>query len=110
MELQYSSGAVQQLLNPLQRVYLFFGEDDRLKDEAVERLRESAVDPGFLDFDLEVLDAETATSERILSSAGLAPFASQVRLVVVRGAELYRRREKQAEAERLAQGIAKLGD
>src|SRR5439155_231786 len=30
-------------------------------------------------------------------------------LVIVRGAEIYRRREKQAEAERLAQGIAKLG-
>jgi len=105
----FSQGAAKALFDPVQRVYVFYGEEDRQKDEALNLLRAAAVDAAFADFDYEVLEADTAAPEQILAAAGLAPFGSPYRLVVVRGAEVYRRREKQADAERLAQGISSLG-
>lgn len=109
MDIAFSKGAAKALFNPVQRVYLLYGEEDRQKDEALALLRSAAVDPAFADFDYQVVEAESAPPEEILATAGLAPLGSPCRLVVVRGAEVYRRREKQSEAERLAQGLPALG-
>ena len=46
----------------------------------------------------------------ILSAANQVPFGSERRVVVVRGMELWRDRGKSGEAERLAEGIGRLGD
>lgn len=99
----------KELLEPLRRVYLLYGEDDTQKDEIVEAICAVALDPSFADFDSETLDTASTGVEDILASAGMAPFGSPYRVVVVRGAEVYRRREKSANAERLAQGIEKIG-
>lgn len=109
MEVVWSRAAAKTLFQPLQPVYVFYGEDDCLKDEALAILRKKAVDESFADFDFEMLDADAKTPEEILASANLAPFASSHRLIVVRGAEAFRKREKAADAERLAQGITQLG-
>jgi DNA polymerase-3 subunit delta len=109
MEAVYSKTTAGSLFNPIQRVYALFGEDDPSKDEALALLRSIAIDESFSDFDYEVVEADSKPVEEILSTAGMAPFASPVRLVVIKGAEIYRKREKSGEAERLAQGIATLG-
>jgi DNA polymerase-3 subunit delta len=108
MEAVYSKSALKGLLDPLQRVYAFYGEDDTSKDEAIDALRARVVDESFADFDSEVMDAEARGVEDILAAAGMAPFGSAARFVVVKGAELFRKRERSADAERLAQGIAAL--
>jgi DNA polymerase III subunit delta len=108
VQVSFTPSSAKTLFNPLQRVYLFHGEDDPLKDEAIALLRAEAVDEGFADFDYEVVEADSCTVEEVLAAAALAPFGSPARLVVVRGAELYRKRERQADAERLAQGVASL--
>src|SRR5579872_3185307 len=109
MEAVWRPRAAVELFEPIRRVYLFHGEDDPQKDDALEQLRARAVDESFLDFDYEILDADTRTPEEILAAAGMAPVGSAARLVVVRSAEVYRRRDRQSEAERLAQGIERLG-
>jgi DNA polymerase-3 subunit delta len=109
MEAVFSRAAAKSLFNPVRRVYVLYGEDDRQKDEALALLRSAAVEDAFSDFDVETMDAESATPEDILAASGMAPLGSPFRLVVVRGAEVYRRREKLAETERLAHGIARLG-
>ena len=109
MEATYSSSTAAGLFDPIRKAYLFFGEDDRQKDEALTILQGKALDPAFTDFDLEHLDADSAGADRILSAAAMAPFASSVRLVIVRRAEVFRKREMAGEAERLAAGIAGLG-
>jgi DNA polymerase III subunit delta len=109
VEAVYTKESAKTLFDPIQKVYAFYGEDDQGKDEALDLLRSKAVDEGFTDFDFEVVDADVRPVEEILAAAGMAPFASPVRLVVVRGAEIYRKRERSSEAERLAQGIAALG-
>ena len=66
-----------------------------MRDRSSRRhhVRGVAVDEEFADFDLEVMDADSAGADRILAAVSIAPFASPVRLVIVRRAELYRKRE-----------------
>src|SRR5688500_8238760 len=109
MEAAYSPDEADRLFDPLQRAYLFYGEDDPQKDEAFALIRAKAIDESFTDFDLEQIDADSGSAERILSAAALAPFASPVRLVLVRRAEAFRKKEMSGEAERLAAGIASIG-
>ena len=106
MEIVYKSGSPAVMWKPaLQRVYALFGEEDRLKEEAVAALTKHVVEPDFADFDMETLDAGTHTADDILASLAQAPFGSERRFVVVKGMELWRERGKNAEAERLAEGI-----
>jgi DNA polymerase-3 subunit delta len=109
VEITYQSGAPEILWKSgVQRVYLFSGEEDRLKEEAVLALSRHLVSPDFEDFDRESFDVGNATADVILASAGQVPFGSDYRLIVVKGLEQWRERGKEAEAERMAIGIARL--
>ena len=110
-EITYRMGAFAALWKPaLLPVYLLFGEEDRMKEEAVAALVRHVVDADFADFDLEKLNASDSTADSILAAAAQVPFGSERRLVVVRGMEQWRDRGKQSEAERLSEGIARLAD
>jgi DNA polymerase-3 subunit delta len=110
-EINYRMGASGALWKPnLLPVYLLFGEEDRMKEEAVAALIRHVVDPDFADFDLEKLSASDSTADTILAAVGQVPFGSERRLVVVQGMEQWRDRGKQSEAERLSEGIARLSD
>ncbi|GDX41455.1 DNA polymerase III subunit delta [Armatimonadota bacterium] len=110
MELEYKSGSPALLWKEgLQRVYLFFGSEDRLKHEAADALIKQVVSSDFADFDLEVMDVLSVGADAILASAAQVPFGSDYRMVVVRGLEQWRERGKSAEAERLAEGLARMG-
>lgn len=109
MDVVYDPAQTDTLFNPVRRVYLFYGEDEVLADEALSILQRSTSDPAFTDFDLERIDAETTPVDQIITSANLAPFASPFRLVIVRGAGAFRRRDRHADAEKLAQAIGGLG-
>lgn len=109
METVYNRLSPALLLNPIQPVYAFWGEDDWQKDEAIAYLQKAIIEPGFEEFDSEVLDANAVIAEDVLSAVGQVSIGSSRRLVVVHGAEVYRRREKSTEAQRLAEGIYSLG-
>ena len=109
MELVYRSGGGNLLWSAgIQPVYLFYGEEDRLKEEAVAALDKHVVEPDFADFDREALNAADVEATTIFAAAGQAPFGSERRLIVVNGLELWRERGRQAEADRLAEGLANL--
>jgi DNA polymerase-3 subunit delta len=111
MEVEYRAGGAESLWKSgISPVYLFFGAEDNLKHEAVEALVKQVVSPDFADFDLEVMDASSVTADVILASAGQVPFGSEKRMVVVRGMEQWREKSRSADAERLAEGIARLGN
>src|SRR5258708_5650523 len=92
----------------IQPIYLFYGEEDKIKDEAVAGLIAHIIDLDFTDFDLEILNADNTDAAAILAAAGQIPFGSERRLVVVRGLESWRERNKQSEVEKLAEGLTKL--
>src|SRR5205823_406544 len=109
METVYRTGGAESLWGAgLQSVYLFHGEEDRLKEEAVEALTARIVDPDFAEFDREKMNADSVNAAMILSAACQAPFGSERRLVIVNGVEVWRERGKQAEADRLAEGLSRL--
>jgi DNA polymerase-3 subunit delta len=111
MEISLKSGAPGVLWKAgVLPVYLFFGEEDRLKEEAITALTKRMIDPDFTEFDLEILDAGSATADAILAAAGQIPFGSERRLVVVKGMEQWRDRNRQSEAERLAEGLSRLAE
>jgi len=71
-------------------VYLFYGPENYLRDQAVRRLREHLLPPGAQEFDYHVLDGEVASMQDIFSAASFAPLMAGRRLVVVRGSGLFK--------------------
>ncbi len=111
MEINYENGAPEALWKAkVYPVYVFTGEEDRLKEEAASALVGQVISKDFEDFDLETIDGSTAGAETILSAAGQVPFGSDFRVVLVKGMERWRDRSKTSEVERLAEGVLKLGN
>ncbi len=113
-EVSYAAVAKGGFPEPLAKVYLILGTDDALKHEAINRILGAALDPGFADFDHEMIDLGAGGdgmdgSEdpviKILSAAGAAPFMSPRR--VVTASSIQRLPKERQEA--LADGLAKLG-
>ena len=82
------------------RIIVISGADPVRKQQTVETLVAEA-DTDFVDFDLETMDADTATAERILSAAATVPFGSKRRVVLVKDAH----RLDAEEQKRLGAGL-----
>lgn len=65
-------------------VYYLHGEDDYLKDEALARLVDAAVDPATRDFNFEVLRGADLDAETLGSIVGTPPMMAERRVVVIR--------------------------
>jgi DNA polymerase-3 subunit delta len=70
-------------------VYLFYGPETYLREQAVLRLRETLLPPGGSELNYEVLDGETVPVREIVAAARHTPFISGRRLVVVRNPGLF---------------------
>ncbi|MGC8668695.1 MAG: DNA polymerase III subunit delta [Chthonomonadales bacterium] len=108
MEISLSRGNLKNLTKPLHRVVVLCGDDRRLVGEAVDTLKAAALDPEFQEFDFDLLDAEGAPAEVIFSSAVSAPVGAGRRVVLVRGADVLRRRDRERDAEKLALLMARI--
>lgn len=78
-----------ELLNSLERgvvapVYLFYGEETYLREQAVARFREFFDRDGDAGMNYDLLDGETVNPADIVASAETLPFFADKRLVVVR--------------------------
>jgi len=89
-------------------VYLIHGEDGLAISEAVQSAATRWVRPEDADFDLDELDAEVVSVGDILGSLSREPMLGDVRLVIVRSSEVFRRRERNRDAEALAAGIGRV--
>ncbi len=89
-------------------VYLFHGEEDRLKDEALAALIDHVVPSDWRDFDLEVIEAGASAPEAILAAVGQIPFGADRRLVIVKSMESWRDRSRQNDVDRLTDGLSRL--
>ena len=65
-------------------VYFFSGDDEFSKEEAVQQLINTAIEPGAEAFSLDLLNGETADAMTILTLAATVPMLSERRVVVVR--------------------------
>lgn len=78
------------LINSLQRgvispVYLFCGEEEYLKEKAVEKFKEYLL-PQAADFNLDLLDGEETEISTVISLAEDLPFMAERRLIIVKNA------------------------
>ena len=64
--------------------YLFEGEEDYLKEEALKRLREILIVPGYEDFDYEDFSCRDTSISDLLQSTNTLPFRGERRLVIIR--------------------------
>lgn len=83
------------------RAYLLRGDDDYQKQKALQKLLQILVSPDFADFDLEQLEGDSATSDRIISGVSMPPFTSTKRVVVVKHANKMPEQEQQKLAAQL---------
>lgn len=68
-------------------VFFFYGDADRLRDDAARLLMEAAVDPSTRDFNLDVYRASEVTPEALAASLAMPPVMAPRRVVAVFGAE-----------------------
>lgn len=83
------------------RVYLLKGDDDYRKSRELERLLDTLVSNEFIDFDLEHLEGDAATSDRIMAGLSVPPFGSARRVVLVKYANKIHPDEQAKLASRL---------
>jgi DNA polymerase-3 subunit delta len=72
-------------------VYLFYGEDDYLKDARTRELVEAAVDPATRDFNLELRRGNDLDAEMLDSLLSTPPMLAERRVVVVRDVDKLRK-------------------
>lgn len=104
------------LLNSLKRgvispVYLFYGEEAYLREQAVSRFKEFYTQGGDSDLNYDLIEGETATPADIVARAETLPFFADKRLVVVKKLTFFksakRAGEEAAEGEEEAKAPAK---
>jgi DNA polymerase-3 subunit delta len=66
-------------------IYLFYGDEGFLIDEAVKRIVSSIIEPSNRDFNLEILRGGETGGEEIVSKAQTLPFMGERRVVIVKG-------------------------
>ena len=72
-------------LSALKPVYIIYGSQDILLDQAVARLKGLVAATGDLDFNFETFHAGSATADDVVAAANTLPFLSERRLVVLHG-------------------------
>ena len=71
----------------ISRVYLFSGEEEFLKREALDKLIRLLVPAAWRNFDLDILHASRSSATEIINKASTFPTASDKRLVIVYDAD-----------------------
>jgi DNA polymerase-3 subunit delta len=78
----------ERLINSVKRgvvspVYLFYGEEVYLREKAVEKFKQGLL-PQAADFNMDILDGESADIYDVITMASTPPFMADKRLVVVK--------------------------
>src|SRR3989304_8019911 len=68
----------------IEPLYLFYGEEGFLIDEAVKKIVSVIVEPSNRDFNLEFLRGGETSCEEIISKAQTLPFMGEKRVVIVK--------------------------
>ena len=82
-------------------VYLFEGEEDYLKEEALKMLKGKVISPEYEDFNYEVLPAAEISDIQIMESLSILPFKGRWRLVVIKEIDKLARKAQKAIGEYL---------
>src|SRR5690554_1886490 len=71
-----------------QGVYLFFGEEEYIKNQALEQAIKALVDPSFKDLNYVQLDGGQIDLDTIINACETLPFMAERRVVVLKDLSL----------------------
>jgi DNA polymerase-3 subunit delta len=77
----------------IEPLYLFSGEEEYLKEEVLQRIKNTLIAPGLEEFDYEVLYGKDIDAGALIDKARTLPLGPKKRMIVVRGEEQMRNRE-----------------
>ncbi len=83
----FLSNLRQQKISPL---YLFFGEEEFLIQEALDLLIDTVAEPGARDFNFNVLYCKETSASEIVNLAQTLPFMSKKRLVIAKEIDAFK--------------------
>ena len=83
----FLSSLKQQRISPL---YLFYGEEELLIQEALDLVIDAVVEPGARDFNFNVLYCRDSAAPDIVNLAQTLPFMSEKRLVIVKDVDSFK--------------------
>ncbi len=93
-----------ELINTIKRgvfqpVYLFYGEEGYLREQAAGRFIEFCRQDGGLDFNIDLIDGDTAGPGDIVASAETLPLLATKRLVIVKNPSFFKGAKRAAREE-----------
>ena len=65
-------------------IYLFYGEEEYVKEEALSQLADALLDPQFRDLNYQTIDGSEVGVDEIINACETVPFMAERRLVVVK--------------------------
>jgi len=74
-------------LSGLKSVYLIYGAEDLLLEQALSRLKKMVAEVADLDFNMDVYDGEAANADDVVAACNTLPFVSERRLVIVKNVD-----------------------
>lgn len=87
--------------NQVGRLYLFYGEEEYVKEQAMLQLTRALVPPHLMELNYQVLDGNIVHADDIIHASETLPFMAQARLVVVKDLALFHGKKAKAEEEQL---------
>lgn len=79
--------------NDLQKIYLFYGREFYLIDNAIKVLK-STLNPSMIDFNLEIIDGKETNLSQITNCIETLPFMDERKIVIVKDFELLQGKKK----------------
>lgn len=78
----------------IKNVYLFYGEEVYLINDALEKLKRKLVDPSLEQLNYTILDAKEISVEKIVDTCETLPFMSEKKLVYIKGLDIFKGKSK----------------
>ena len=78
----------------IKNIYLFYGEEDYLINNALEKLKKTIVDPSFEQLNFMILEGKEVTASQIVDACETLPFMSERKLVYLKNMDIFQGKSK----------------
>lgn len=80
--------------NEIKNIYLFFGQETYLVNNALETLKKALVDPSFEQLNFTILEDKEISAIKIEDACETLPFMAEKKLVYVKGGDIFQGKSK----------------
>lgn len=91
-------------------IYLFYGEEEYVKQQALNQLVDALIDPQFRDLNYQVMDGSEVGVDEIINACETLPFMSDRRLIVVKDSVFLTNRRNGSDNQNSVEDGKRLGE